>query len=115
MGGTEIELLTKAIDTIQKMGEAINLNNDAIMEIELFLQALAELSFKAVEIGKNNYDALLGLATQISDELELIKLMNDAQAELIEAITQLAYFNTGLGVFNTVLIFVIGIILIRRK
>ena len=78
---TNNEALISIIDYVNKLAEVVDLNTQTIEltyqlteKLQLFIQAIAKLSFKAVDIGKNNYDRMSGYFARISDRTDIVEL-----------------------------------------
>jgi len=107
--------IEEVIEIIKTLGRLIKLNSDVIEQVGLFSQSLAQHVVELHELVINNLTTMKGGFAQFNDELQLMELMQQSQLDLINSVMNLVYFNSGLGVFNSVLIFALAIFVIRRK
>lgn len=114
--------VTHLIDYVKQLSEVVKLNTQiaelntqVTNKLELFVKTVADLSFKAVEIGKNNYNAMSGYFARISERLDIVELIQYSHFEFIESVQHLTYYSIGIGLLNTTLILIIGIYLISKK
>lgn len=103
------------LEIINTLGRLIKLNSESIQEIGLFTQSIAKYVLQLHDLVANINTTLLGVVSEFSNSFDLLELMQDSQMEFIKAIEQLSYFNLGLGVFNTFLIFVLGMVILKRR
>ena len=107
--------IDQVVELVKTLSRLVKLNADSVQEMGLFTQSIAQYVLQLQELVANANTSLSGVVSEFSDKFDLLELMQDSQMEFIKAIEQLSYFNTGLGVFNTFLIFVLGIVILRKK
>lgn len=110
-----IDYINNLSQVVDLQGKLIRLQDKAAEKLELLVQSTADIVLSTAEKVSNISDMVQGSFVEISDRFQLLELMQDAQMEYIEAVSNMSASSMLLGVFNTAVIAVIAIYLILRK